>query len=164
MFDKWKRGALGCMFAFCMLGAQAGTKAIESFDPDSLARIVERHKGTPFVLVVWSLDCVYCATSMQTLAQEKRKHTDLKIVTLSTDSANDPEAVALMKERLASVGMLADAWAFGTAPQEQLRYALDPKWRGEKPRSYWFDAQGGRVAYSGVITPEVIARYTGQQG
>jgi hypothetical protein len=32
------------------------------------------------------------------------------------------------------------------------------RWRGEKPRSYWYDAQGQRIAYSGVITPAVIAK------
>lgn len=39
----------------------------------------------------------------------------------------------------------------------RMRHALDPRWRGETPRSYWFDRKGIRAAaHSGLITPAVI--------
>ena len=63
-----------------------------------------------------------------------------------------------MKEKLQSLGMTANAWAFGASPSEQLRYAIDAKWHGEMPRSYWFNAKGESVAYSGLITPAMIAK------
>lgn len=134
---------------------------IQAFESDSLKRIVESQQGKPFVVVVWSLDCVYCQTSLKTLSEEKsrRKGRDLNVVTISTDSSSDPEAVSLMRQRLESLGFAGNAWAFGNAPAEQLRYALDPKWHGEKPRSYWFNAAGDRIAYSGVITSRTIARW-----
>jgi hypothetical protein len=47
-------------------------------------------------------------------------------------------------------------------PPERLRYAIDRSWHGEKPRSYWFNARGERVAYSGVITAAVIDKYLKQ--
>lgn len=136
--------------------------AIQPFEPDGMARIVASQKGKPFVLIVWSLDCEYCQVSMKNLAQEKRKRKNLNVVTLATDSVEDPYAVALMKKKLASVGMSGNAWAFGAAPPEQLRYAIDPKWHGEKPRSYWFNARGESVAYSGVITGTTIAKLAPQ--
>ena len=127
-----------------------------------LEKHVASQKGKPFVLIVWSLDCEYCQISMKNMAEEKRKRKNFNIVTLSTDSAEDAEAVALMKKKLASVGMSRNAWAFGAAPPEELRYAIDPKWHGEKPRSYWFTANGESVAYSGMITAATIDRFYGR--
>ena len=63
-----------------------------------------------------------------------------------------------MKKELAALGMSTDAWAFGSAPPEQLRYAVDTNWRGEMPRSYWFNARGESLAYSGVITSANIEK------
>ncbi|MGH8808200.1 MAG: TlpA family protein disulfide reductase [Noviherbaspirillum sp.] len=159
MTKKWAGTAVLCLSALSALSAH-GAPAIQPFEPDGMARIIASQKGRPFVLVVWSLDCTYCQASLKTLAEEKRKRKDLKVVTLSTDSATDVHAAAQMKRKLASVGMSADAWAYGDAPPEQLRYAIDPKWHGEKPRSYWFSARGESVAYSGVITPATVAKLT----
>lgn len=142
--------------AACMT-ARAG--AVQSFEPDSLARIVQAHKGKPFVLVVWSLDCEFCRASLDTLAKVRQQRHDLDVVTVSTDPAHDPELGPVMRERLARLGMEKDAWAYGPLPPERLRYAIDHKWHGEKPRSYWFDARGEKIAYSGVITPAIIERY-----
>lgn len=137
--------------------AHAGN-ALQPFEPESLARILATWKGKPFVLIVWSLDCEYCQVSLKTLAQEKRKRKDLNVVTLATDSLTDVQAAALIRKKLASAGMTGNAWAFGEAPAEQLRYALDPKWHGEMPRSYWFNARGESVAYSGVLNAATIAK------
>ena len=137
--------------------AQAGP-VLQAFEPGSLVQILEKQKGKPFVLILWSLDCEYCQASLQALSREKRTHKDLRVVTLSTDPAGDPQAAALMRQRLAGLDMAGDAWAFGAAPAEQLRYIIDPKWHGEMPRSYWFDAQGGKLAYSGVLTPLTLKK------
>jgi hypothetical protein len=137
--------------------AQAAS-AIQPFEADSLTRIVENQKGKPFVLLVWSLDCEYCQASLKALAQEKRKRKNLDVVTLSTDALDDAQSAALMRERLTALGMTRNAWAFGSTPPEQLRYVIDPKWHGEKPRSYWFNARGEKIAYSGVLTPATIQK------
>jgi thiol-disulfide isomerase/thioredoxin len=137
--------------------AQAVTP-LQPFGADSLARIVQQQNGKPFVLLVWSLECAYCQESLKLLSQQKRLHKDLNVVTLSTDALNDPQAAALMQKRLASLGMMKQAWAFGDAPAEQLRYAIDAKWRGEMPRSYWFNARGEKTAYSGTVTTAMIER------
>lgn len=161
MIRKWIRTAVA---ATAMLGSVAlhAAPAIQPFEPDSMERIVAARKGTPFVLMVWSLDCTYCQASMKALAEERRKRKDLHVVTLSTDSADDPQAVAMMRKKLHAAGLMRDAWAFGSAPAEQLRYAIDPKWHGEKPRSYWFNARGESIPYSGVLTAGTIDRLTGR--
>jgi thiol-disulfide isomerase/thioredoxin len=144
--------------SFCaMLAAPlaAAEPAIKSFGPDSFAQIAASAKGQPQVVMVWSLDCSYCEPSFAALAKAQRG--GLKVVTIATDSADDQEAVALIEKKLASAGLQAQAWAFGPAPADQLRHAIDPKWRGEMPRSYWFDGKGQVRAYSGLITAERIA-------
>jgi thiol-disulfide isomerase/thioredoxin len=135
---------------------------LHAFEPDSMQRIVEAHKGEPFVLVVWSLDCEFCRASLNTLSQARQHGKDLTVVTVSTDEAGDPELGPTMQERLSQLGMDHDAWAYGSLPPERLRYAIDPHWHGEKPRSYWFNARGERVAHSGVITPAIIEKYYAQ--
>ena len=66
-------------------------------------------------------------------------------------------------KRLQAQGFADNAWAFGDEAPERLRYALDPKWHGEKPRTYWFNAKGERTAYSGVVSPEHIAKFLAQR-
>lgn len=146
------------LLAAGLAGAAHALAPVAPFEADSLGTIVQQQQGKPFVLILWSLDCVYCQASLKVLAREKRKHPELNIVTLSTDPAGDPQTEALVDQRLRALSMTSNAWGFGDAPQERLRYAIDPKWHGEMPRSYWFDAQGKRTPYSGVLTPAIIAK------
>ena len=134
------------------------TQTIHEFGTDSLATITAKQKGHTFVLVIWSLDCEYCQSSLATLSREKREHPDLRVVTLSTDSLADKQTAIQIKKKLASLGLTANAWAFGDAPPEQLRYAIDQKWHGEMPRSYWFDSGGASTAMSGEITSDKVEK------
>ncbi|MET0962138.1 MAG: hypothetical protein ABWY05_04870 [Noviherbaspirillum sp.] len=149
-----KRAAFCLYLMLASLQAQA-QPGIRSFGPESFGEIAAGGKGKPQVVMVWSLDCSYCEPSFAALAKAQRG--GLKVVTIATDSADDEDAVALIEKKLASAGLQAQTWAFGPAPAEQLRHAIDPKWRGEMPRSYWFDGKGQVRAYSGLITPERIA-------
>jgi thiol-disulfide isomerase/thioredoxin len=150
---------LMCLLSLAVFStAVQAAPTLQPFDADSLARIVQQQKGKPFVLLVWSLECEYCQESLKLLSQEKRKRKDLNVVTLSTDALSDPQATGLMQKRLASLGMTKNAWAFGEAPAEQLRYAIDPKWHGEMPRSYWFNARGEKTVHSGTVTAAMIDR------
>jgi hypothetical protein len=157
MYKLLIRPVIALAFALAATVVEAAP-VLHRFEPGSMERIVASMKGKPFVLVVWSLDCEFCHTSLETLARERQKRKDLEVVTISTDPADDPTLGPMMKARLTSLGMAGHAWAFGSLPPERLRYAIDPKWYGEKPRSYWFDARGERTAYSGIITRDVISR------
>jgi thiol-disulfide isomerase/thioredoxin len=129
---------------------------VKSFDMGSLAQIVADAKGKPLVVMVWSLDCSYCEPSFKALADEQRR-SGLKVATIATDSADDDEATRMIRKKLSDAHLQGEAWAFGPAPSERLRHAIDPNWRGEMPRSYWFNGRGGKKAYSGIITPEKIS-------
>lgn len=146
---------IACFIGAMLTASVAGAAEVKSFGPDSFAQIAAGAHGKPQVVMVWSLDCSYCAPSFEALAQAQRR--GLKVVTIATDPVDDDEAMTLVLQKLAKSGLHAEAWAFGTAPAEQLRHAIDPKWRGEMPRSYWFDGKGRVQAYSGLITPERAA-------
>jgi thiol-disulfide isomerase/thioredoxin len=149
------RGALGLAAAMAVATAGAADN-VRVFEADSFRDIVTSHQGKPFVVVVWSIDCDYCLPSFKALAQAQRRR-QLDVVTIATDRADDAEAVRYVARKIRSAGLASQAWAFGSAPAEQLRYAIDPKWRGEMPRSYWFDSKGNMLAHSGMLTPSVVA-------
>jgi len=147
---------VGAAVLAVLLSAAARPESLHPFEPQSLGDIVAAHHGRPFVVLVWSMDCEFCQASLDTLARVRTTRHDFDIVTVSTDPLADAELAAQSTRRLDSIGLLHDAWSFGAQAPEQLRFAIDPRWRGEKPRSYWFDAAGRRTAHSGVITPELI--------
>ncbi len=126
--------------------------------PDSFHQVVADHKGKQFVVLVWSLDCQYCQRSFKTLADAQRD-TGLNVVTIVTDHTSDTEAIRLARKKLVVSGLKAEMWAFGDASTERLRYSIDPAWRGEVPRSYWFNARGEVTAHSGIITAAVAKRF-----
>jgi thiol-disulfide isomerase/thioredoxin len=136
----------------------AGNPGLKAFALQSVEQIAASHKGKPFVVLVWSMDCEFCQHSLDVLSKARAANPGFDIVTITTDPLSDAALSQLVAKRLSGLDLLADAWSFGGLAPERLRYAIDPRWRGEKPRSYWYDAQGQRVAYSGVITPALIEK------
>jgi thiol-disulfide isomerase/thioredoxin len=135
--------------------------AVQAFESDSLARIESAHRGKPFVVVLWSLDCVYCQPGFAALAKAKKTR-GLDVVTVAIDRIDQGNNARVIAKKLGTPALRTDAWAFGMVPPEQLRYVIDPAWHGETPRSYWYDASGVRKAHSGMITPQVIAAFLRQ--
>ncbi len=128
---------------------------IQPFDRATLQRIERERRGRPFWLVMWDLECTYCMKSLSTIAAAQRAHPELTIVTVTTDPIEQAEAI---EARLAQLGVVSDAYAFAAGTPEALRYAIDPAWSGEKPRSYRYDAAGKRVARTGVLTADELTR------
>lgn len=146
MFIVWRK-ADGVVVA--NLGAAASDDAIKPFTRDTLRKIEQQHAGTPFWMVLWDLECVYCMKSLTTLAAVQRERPALKVVTITTDPIS---AASDIRQRLADLGVRSEAYAFGTGSEEALRFAIDPMWMGEKPRAYRYAANGSRTAISGVLT------------
>jgi hypothetical protein len=132
--------------------------AIRPFTSESLSQIKAAHAGGPYVIFVWSLDCSYCQESFAALAQAQRQH-GIKVVTIATDRAGDEASAKAIRKKIDASGLAGETWAFGPAPAEQLRFALDPNWRGELPRSYWFGAKTPGTGYSGVVTTAIVQKY-----
>lgn len=154
--------ALLLALSACISGTPAAAEdRIRPLEPGGFERVIAAGKGKPLAVVIWSLSCDYCEPSFDALANAKRSK-GLQVVTIATDRADDPEAAQLIQKKLSRHGLAANGWAFGTAPAERLRYDIDPKWRGEMPRSYWSKGDGKMRAYSGMITPEIVAEMLGK--
>lgn len=125
--------------------------ALRPFGKTTLRELEAQHRGRPFWLVMWDLECSFCMKSLTNVAEAQRKDPRLTVVTVTTDPLNRSEEIL---ERLRELGLRSDAYAFDGAPQEALRYAIDPSWAGEKPRAYRYAANGERTALSGVLSVE----------
>lgn len=166
---RWLPAALLCV----LLGAanvNAGAPQVPDaaqvtlFSSASLSRLAASQQGKPFVLVVWSLDCVYCRHNFDTIGKLHARSPELRVVTLSMDNFGAQQQV---QQQLKRFGLTRNAWMFGSEMQERLRYALDPDWMGETPRTYFYRADGQRRGVSGVISPSdwtVHLRWAGLPG
>ncbi|HEY5755498.1 MAG TPA: sialidase family protein [Steroidobacter sp.] len=136
------------------LGDATGDDAIKPFSRDTLRKIEQQHAGAEFWVVMWDLECVYCMKSLGNIAALQKQQPALNVVTISTDPI---AAASDIRQRLADLGVRSEAYAFSAAPEEALRYAVDPAWMGEKPRAYRYTAAGSRTAISGVLTAKELA-------
>lgn len=83
---------------------------------------------------------------------------------LAVVSTDTPEAAADIQAALQRFGLdKFDTWVFADAVPERLRYAIDPAWRGELPRSYLFDAAHRREAHSGMLGEAQIKAWLKRQ-
>lgn len=124
---------------------------LRPFDAKSLAEIRQTHAGRPFVVAFWSIHCGPCKEEMSTLAALKRKFPGVSIVLVATDPPSAKPAVVryLAGQKLGKV----ETWAFADEFAERVRFAVDRKWHGELPRTYFFDARHEPIAHSGAIDP-----------
>ena len=122
--------------------------SLQPFERDTLANIIAAERGHVFWLVLWDLDCPYCLKSMRFMAARQKSDPALRVITVATDSIDEQEKV---QQRLQEIGLQGPRYAFGDETPEVLRYGIDPKWRGEKPRAYRYDADGVRQTYTGVL-------------
>ena len=152
------RWCLAALLALVTATASAGE--LRPFTGDSLPAIQQQFAGRPFILTLWSLTCHHCAKELQTLGKLARSDRKLPLVIVSTDTAAEaPEIRVALKgfglERF-------DTWVFADAVPERLRYAIDPAWRGELPRSYLFDAAHRREVHSGMLSEAQLKNWLRQ--
>lgn len=150
-----RRLLLARLFAYLLalllagLAQAAAAAELRPFTAASLPAIGAQFAGRPFVLVLWSLDCHYCAAELRTLGRLRRADRQLAMAIVSTDT---PAQADEIRAALEQHGLGAeDTWVFADAVPERLRRAIDPVWRGELPRSYLFDAAHRAEAHSGRL-------------
>lgn len=137
------------MIVVAGLAGPAVSGELRAFNSDSLATIQKIYAGRPFILTFWSLTCAHCAKELQLFGKWARAGRSLPLVIVSTDSPADEAAV---RSTLRHHGLdEADTWLFADPVPERLRYAVDPAWYGELPRTYFYDSTHRREAYSGVL-------------
>jgi thiol-disulfide isomerase/thioredoxin len=126
------------------------------FDVGSMRAIEQEHAGAPFIVAVWATDCPPCRRELALLSNFSADHPDVPVVLIATDPPDNAETVARILESFALPA--AEAWYFGDAGAERLRYTIDPDWRGEMPRSYLYDGDGNRLGVSGPISEQLLQK------
>lgn len=144
-------------FTCCLIGlvlmfpVLAAAQSVQPFRAESLAQIQAVRKETPFVLVLWSLDCPPCFHELDLLGRLHRADPALKLVLVATDLYEEPGVRSAILGTLKRFGLEGlEVWAFAGDPQ-RLRYAIDPHWYGELPRSYFYGPGQPRGAVSGLL-------------
>ena len=145
------------LVAAVALASASAHAALEPFTAKSLAAIRAQNAGRPFVLALWSLHCEPCRHEMAQWGPLAKRHPDVRIVLVSTDTAGDRARVEkfLAQHDLAGV----QSYAFADAFEERVRFSIDRGWRGELPRTYLFDARHKPQARSGPADVTWIERW-----
>lgn len=137
--------------AAVLLASSAAAVAAPQFgtlDRAAAVRLADpaSHKA-PTVVALWSLDCVHCKKNLRLFSEMAKAEPRLKVVTVAVEPAQ-----AGLEEPLDRFAVPGTRYAYGDDAPEALAYALDAKWRGELPRTLFFDGRGGKLAVSGVVS------------
>jgi thiol-disulfide isomerase/thioredoxin len=122
---------------------------------------MEAHHGRPFILALWSLDCVYCRDDFALLEKLSKSYPSLDIILVATDSPTQNAAITALLRRYKLQN--AQAWVFADSFVERLRFEVDEQWQGELPRTYLFEADGKRESISGKMDERLLTRWAQQQ-
>lgn len=142
--------------------AQAAS-TVHAFEVDSLERIRASRRGQPFILSFWSLSCSHCPAELKALAALKRRWPTLEVVLVATDPLPSGVETAL-RETVQRHGLgQVEQWAFGDQPEERLRFAIDRRWYGELPRTYFYNPAHEVEAVSGVVPARQLERWAATQ-
>lgn len=131
-----------------LLACTAGfATAFVSLDRKS-ARLLtnEATYSAPTIVALWSTDCPHCKKNLGLFADMVRADARVRLITVAVEPLSAEVAASL--DRLKVPGM---RYAYGPDAPEAIAFALDPRWRGELPRTLFFDGRGNRVAISGAV-------------
>ena len=156
-----KRGLVYWLLAVQALmwagSAVADHVTIRPFDADSMAAIRAQYPGKPFVLAFWSTGCEPCRKEMALWRGLKLRYPQLPILLVSADAPGEEAAVRafLMRYNPGPV----QHWMFADEFAERVRYSVDKSWRGEMPRTYFFDAAHAAEPHSGLLDRRAVEQW-----
>ncbi len=144
------------LFAF----APAYAQALQPFDARSLERIRAKHAGKPFVLAFWSTTCEPCRDDMKVFKSAQRRYPGLPIHLVAVDPPGEWAAIGRFL-KIYDPGRVS-RWAFADEFSERIRYAVDPAWRGELPRTYFFDSSHRVEVKTGTLDGGAVELWIGR--
>lgn len=148
-----------------MRASEAAVPALETllpFTAESPAGIRKMHSGKPFVLAFWSIYCEPCRDEMAEWNAVKNKLPALPVLLVSTDTPADAAMIAAFFVKYPPGAV--QKWVFADRFTERVRYAVDKSWRGEMPKSYYFDAAHKVDIKSGKMDRAWIESWAAKQG
>jgi len=144
---RWlRRTALALLLAAAALPAQADPLP---FARGSWQQLRTAHAGQATVVHLWGLTCGPCLVELPEWGKLARSRPDLKLVLVAADPI--PESPERVTATLGKAGLgAAESWIFTDLFNERLRFEIDPRWRGELPRTLLIARDGTVTALSGV--------------
>jgi thiol-disulfide isomerase/thioredoxin len=148
-FARLLRVCTSIVFAVVMATANAAQRGDRPFDATSLAAIKTAFAGRPFVLAFWSIHCAPCLQDMADWRALRQRYPDVPILLVNTDTQAEGKRVAVTLGRYPPGNV--EKWAFADEFTERVRYSVDRAWRGELPRTYFYDADHNVDVVSGRL-------------
>jgi len=147
-----KRLGLSCALALAWVVAVAGEpfRVLDQQVAHALADT--KSYAAPTIVALWSTDCPYCKGNLKLFTDMVKLDPRLRLITVATEPVSEDVTTTLNRLRVPG-----KRFAYGSEAAESLAYAVDLKWRGELPRTLFFDGRGGRTALSGAVD-EAAAR------
>jgi len=136
------------------------TQKLSHFKMSSYQKILQENMQQPFLMVLWSLDCMPCMKELKMLGEFHQKYPQHKLVLISTDSKNQSDEIMqlITEYELHTV----EQWVFDGSFQ-YLRHSIDPTWYGELPRGYFFKRDQTRIASSGRLHQNQLVKYFSEE-
>lgn len=129
-------------------------KQVELFNATSYQNILEDKKNKPFLLVLWSLDCSPCMEELDVLRQLAKQYPGINLIFISTDTTSQTEEIIQLMTKYELDNF--QQWVFSDDSVQHLRFAIDPAWYGELPRSYFHSKEGKRHAVTGRLNHQLV--------
>lgn len=144
--------------ALLMLAPHATAEMkLSDFKVESYKKIVTRYQDSSFLMVLWSVDCPPCIEELPTLGKFHQLYPKANLIMVSTDDEYHKDEIQQLmhKHGLDDINQ----WVFSGVPLQAMRYAIDPTWYGELPRSYFHHKQHKRQAKSGRLGEDVLSTW-----
>lgn len=141
--------ALVAVFALASVVHAARSDDVKPFDATSLVAIKTAHANRPFVLAFWSIHCAPCLEDMADWRAFRQRYPGVPILLVNTDTMDESKRVAASLARHPPGNV--EKWAFADEFVERVRYSVDRSWRGELPRTYFYDSQHRMDVVSGRL-------------
>ncbi len=141
------------------IAAPAAAADMQPFVRGTWQQILKDNAGKPVVLHFWGLTCAPCLAELPRWAELRKARPDMKVIMIAADTpASDTADLlkTLQKAGLAGV----ESWSFADAFSERLRFEIDPRWRGEMPRTILIASDGKPTVMVGLADlPAIRAWY-----
>ena len=148
--------------AALLLALPASAAEPQPFGRGSWQALRQAHGGRPTIVHFWGLTCGPCLVELPRWGELLRERPDVDLVLVAADPI--PEEPARAAGTLAKAGLAeAESWMFADLFNERLRYEVDPRWRGELPRTLLIDRSGTVEVLPGVADLARVRRWLAEQ-
>ena len=128
--------------------AYAESINLKSYQQGDWASLLSTAKGSPIAIHFWGVTCTPCAKEMPQWGKFVAANKNANLIFIQVDDVS-PEMIQQMLTK-ANLGQ-AKNYYINSAFDEQLRYEIDPKWRGETPITILIDQNGKATRKTGPM-------------